>query len=197
MLDDFSSPGTATHMSAPGESRAVFPPGTTGGAIISLGGGSDIASDRGLFGSSNSLVAGTGTLDISIANGFVEFDWNVGGYDFHANGVSTVVWRDLTNLGVEDIPLSMELFQTFDGTTNNVGTGVIDIVLAAGETRDVVFSTVGGATDFVGFRLGNESAIAAFAGRLGSISAVPEPSSAMATGLGAFLFWRRRRAEVR
>lgn len=193
LIDDFSLPNAANHVSAPGESRAAFPPGTSGGSIIPLSGGSNIALDRGLFGATNSLVAGGHTLELSIQSGFVEFDWDVDGFDFAASGVSTVVWRDLTNLGTEAVSLQIELFQTFNGTDGNVGTGVIDVSLGAGETQDVAFDTVGGDTDFLGFRLSNGST-SSFSGRLGSVAAVPEPSSAL-TALGGFVIiaFRRRR----
>lgn len=193
LIDDFSRPTAADHASVPGESRAAFPPGTSGGSIIALDGGSDIALDRGLFGATDSLVAGGNTLELSIQSGSVEFDWDVDGFDFANSGVPTVLWRDLTNLGTEAISLRMELFQTFDGTDDNVGTGVIDVILSAGETRDIAFDTAGGETDFVGFRLLNQSA-SSFTGRLGSVTAVPEPSCALAA-IGGFVIitFRRKR----
>jgi hypothetical protein len=192
LIDDFSWPGTADHSSLPGESRAAFPPGTSGGSIIPLGGGSDIAADRGLFGETGNLTAGAGVLALAIPTGFVEFDWEVGGYHFSPKDI--VVLENLQNLGTQDISLRVQLFQTFDGTNNIVGSAVVDIVLAAGETRDVAFSTVAGATDFVGFRLVNQSS-STFEGRLEGVIAVPEPSAAVLLLIGGIVvgFMRGRK----
>ncbi|MEZ6100765.1 MAG: hypothetical protein R3E01_17495 [Pirellulaceae bacterium] len=81
IIDDFSFPATSFQQSLPGESRAGFPPGATGGNILALSGGSDIARDRGLFGQAGALSAGGGGLILAVPTGFVEFDWDVNGYD--------------------------------------------------------------------------------------------------------------------
>ena len=176
LIDDFSWPGASTHISIVGESRAAFPPGTTGGSILSLSSGSDIATDRGLFAATNSLIAGAGQLEISLAAvDFAEIDWDVEGYNFQANLMPNVMMNELTNLGTESVDLTLELFQTSDGVNGNVGTGTVDIRLAAGASTDIAFLPVAVNTDFVGFRILNTSANP-FTGRIGSITAVPEPS---------------------
>ncbi|MEM9413356.1 MAG: dockerin type I domain-containing protein, partial [Planctomycetota bacterium] len=144
--------------SAPGESRATFPPGTTGGTVSDLFSGTDVALDRGLFGSTSSLSIANEHLNFSVSQlSTAEFDWGVGGYDFLTNGFQSLILRDLTNDSSEDVTLIFELFQTFDGTGSNVGTGPVSVELASGETRDVVLSVASGETDFIGVRLFNQS----------------------------------------
>lgn len=192
LIDDFSWPGTATHGSLVGESRAAFPPGTSGGSILPLTGGSDIAKDRGLFGATNSLLAGADHLAISLAAvDFAEIDWDVHGFNFHANDTPWVMMTGLSNLGSERVDLTLELFQTSDGVNGNVGTGEIDVSLAAGATTNITFSTVAWETDFVGFRIINNSSTS-FTGRISSFSAVPEPSSVLPLLLMLCSIARRR-----
>ena len=192
MLDDFVG---ITQSSLPGESRAAFPPGTSGGSIVDLVLGTDVASDRGLFGPAADLVVSNGNLEFSVAPGFVEFDWNVNGFDFAGSSVEAILWRGLTNESGQDVSLRFELFQTFDGTDSVFGTGPVDIVLLNGQTRDVQFDTVlAGETDFIGFRVVNQSNFT-FNGTLDSVVAVPEPNSFGLIVFSMFVFSVRRRKD--
>lgn len=189
LIDDFLG---ATQESLPGESRAAFPPGTDGGSIVDIVLGTDVATDRGLFGPEADLRVFDGNLEFQVAPGFVEFDWNVEGFDFVDNGLETIIWRGLTNESGGDVSLRLELFQTFDGTGTVVGTGAVDIVLLDGETRDVEFNAIGGETDFAGFRLVNQSNFT-FDGTLESVIAVPEPNLVGLLSMAAFAISYRRR----
>lgn len=189
-FDDFSDPASGSHASTPGESRAGFPPGTIAGTIFGLNSGTDIASDRGLFGSAGSLSVSNGLLNFSLPLGFSEIDWDVDGFDFNSEPMT---WNSLTNRSGQDIDLRIELFQAFNGTGSVVGLGAVGFTIANGETRDVTFSTLAGATDFLGFRIVNDTN-ATFIGSLEGINAVPEPSGLLLLSVPTgFLLLRRKR----
>ena len=188
VLDDFSFPNAGRHSSTPGESRAAFPPGTSGGAIFGLDSGVQVAVDRGLFGPVDSLWVTDGKLDLTLSS-LVEIDWDFAGFNFDNR---VVTWRDVSNTTNRDFTLLFEPFQTFSGTDSVFGRGGVTFTLAAGETRDFTFENLSGASDFTGFRILNQSG-GTFTGSVESIVVVPEPASAMIFVFSICMFATTRR----
>ena len=171
VLDDFASPNGGQHASVPGESRAGFPPGFSGGAIFDLAPNGQVALDRGLYGANNSLVVSNGALQLAVG-GITEIDWNFDGFNFNDR---TVVWRGVSNLSNQNATLLIEPFQSFSGTDSVFGRGGITFTLGAGETDDFEFGNLFGASNFTGFRVINQSG-GTFNGSVQSIVVVPEPN---------------------
>jgi hypothetical protein len=169
VLDDFSEPFLGPHLSQPGESRAAFPPGTDGGSILAL---EPVAVDRGLFGPTGSLTVADGKLAISSLVGLVEIDWDTNDFSFDAN---EVIWRGVSNNTGQEATFLVQPFQTFSGTDSVVGRGSTIFTLSAGETRDLRFDNLSGASDYTGFRIVNQTATP-FSGTVESIGVVPRPN---------------------
>lgn len=199
LIDDFADPLTPSHTSANGTSRAVSPPLGVGGSVLGISGGTDVASDRGLYGrppldggpfDPGALRAGGGNIDMALGAGETAvMDWNVGGYDFVDDPV--IVLAGLSNVGLTTAMLTVALWQ--DGAMQ----GSTNVVLDPGEIRDVSLLAAAGPTDFLGLTITNNSD-GVFFGAAEQVVANPEPATMALIGvgvLGGAIGYRRRRKE--
>ncbi|MEM8911193.1 MAG: hypothetical protein AAGC97_05440 [Planctomycetota bacterium] len=195
-IDDFSDPANGSQNAAQGDPRADFPVGTSGGSIMSLGGGTDIALDRGLFGESGQVSVSGGLLQFSFDAGIVSIDWDLDGFQFFNSGVPAIRLEGLTNTGGQTVSLSVQMFQLFNNGSNSVGSATQQFDLAGGASRDLFFTPINTETDFVGFRFVNSSPGVTFTGSLASVSAIPEPAAGLMTALTAVAWCCSRRRRI-